>query len=284
MKRALAVAAVLLAVSQAAAAPRVSVPGALPRVGHIMSLKVCTDGLLMDLAAPQRIASVTYLSLEKSALQFWPGAVNLAVNHNSPEEVLATHPDLVLTDRYISPAMKDALAKSGARVVEVPEAHSFADIRAVTRLVGDAVGERARAEQLIAQMDQTLATLPPNPNPIRVAGWGGGGYVPGQGTLFNTLLEAAGGKNIAQGQGGYYDVETLLAARPDVLAYGDAYIDLPTLRNNQNNHPVLAKLFATRKVTYASAAFACGVPESAAAAAQLHDAMEAAAQTQGGVP
>jgi iron complex transport system substrate-binding protein len=276
MKRTLVLAAALIAASQAAAAP--------PRASHIMSLKVCTDGLLMDLAAPQRIASVTYLSREKSALQFWPGAINLPVNHNSPEEVLATHPDLVLTDRYTSPAMKDALAKSGARVVEVPEAHSFADIRAITRLVGDAVGARDRAEQLIADMDQTLATLPKNSNPIRVAGWGGGGYVPGRDTLFNTLLETAGGVNIAEGSGGYYDVETLLAARPDVLAYGDAYIDLPTLRSNQNNHPVLAKLFATRKVTYASAAFACGVPESAAAAAQLHDAMDAAAQTPGGVP
>ena len=115
-----------------------------------MSLKLCTDALLMDLAPVQRIASVSYLSREKAALAFWPVAARLPVNHNSPEEVLATHPDLVLTDTFTSPAMRAALAKSGARVVEVPAAQSFDQIRAVTRQVAQALGEEARGEALIA--------------------------------------------------------------------------------------------------------------------------------------
>jgi ABC-type Fe3+-hydroxamate transport system substrate-binding protein len=67
----------------------------------------------------------------------------MAVNHNSAEEVLATRPDLILTDSFTSPQMRKLLAQSGARVVEVPPAENFAQIRAVTRLVGDAVGERS---------------------------------------------------------------------------------------------------------------------------------------------
>ena len=64
-----------------------------------MSLKLCTDELLMDLASPGQIASISYLSREKAALKIWPEAASLPVNHNTPEEVLAVHPDLVLTDR-----------------------------------------------------------------------------------------------------------------------------------------------------------------------------------------
>lgn len=264
-------------------------PPAAPRAQRIMSLKICTDELLLDLAPLQRIASVSYLSQEKGALQFWPSAARLPVNHNSPEEVLATKPDLVLTDRYITPAMRLALAKSGARVVEVPEAVTFDQIRAVTRLVGDAVGMRPRAEELIAHMDAVLAALDKPAAPLRVAGWGDGGYVPGAGTLFDSVLKAAGGVNIAGSSsgnpgGGYYDVEALLAARPDVLAFGDNYIDDPSLRRDQNDHPVLTKYFAERRVLYSSTALACGTPETAEAAATFQDALEAAGGQPGGVP
>lgn len=107
-----------------------------------MSLKLCTDELLMDLAAPEQIASISYLSREKAALKLWPEAARFLVNHNTAEEVLAVHPDLVLTDEFTSPAMRGVLARSGAKVVEVPAAENFDQIRAVTRQVGDAV-ERA---------------------------------------------------------------------------------------------------------------------------------------------
>lgn len=165
----------LLLTGQGMAAPPPSVPG------RIMSLKICTDELLMDLAPPSRIASVTFLSRESAALKLWPEAARIPVNHNSAEEVLATRPDLILTDSFTSPQMRRVLARSGARVVEVPPAENFDQIRAVTRLVGDAVGMRPRAEALIARMDATLRDLAatrPARN-IRVMGWGGGGFVPG---------------------------------------------------------------------------------------------------------
>ena len=197
-------------------------PPSVPSPGRIMSLKICTDELLMDLVPPSRIASVTFLSRENAALKLWPDAARIPVNHNSAEEILATKPDLILTDSFTSPQMRRFLSQSGAQVMEVPPAENFDQIRAVTRLVGDAVGMRARAEALIARMDATLrdlATTRPARS-IRVMGWGGGGFVPGRATLFNAVLKAAGGVDIAANDG-YYDVEGLIAARPDVLAYGD---------------------------------------------------------------
>src|ERR1700722_17184689 len=78
---------------------------------HIMSLTVCTDELLMDLAAPGQIASISYLSREKAALKLWPQAASVPVNHNTAEEVLALKPDLVLTLPYASTGLRALLEK-----------------------------------------------------------------------------------------------------------------------------------------------------------------------------
>jgi iron complex transport system substrate-binding protein len=135
---AFAVAVLLCLTGQAAAAPQ-----------RIMSLKICTDELLLDLVSPSRIASVTFLSREKASLRQWPQAANIPVNHNTAEEILATHPDLILTDPFIAPGLRPLLAKTGAKVLEVPPAENFEQIRATVRLVAKAVGAEARGEQPI---------------------------------------------------------------------------------------------------------------------------------------
>jgi len=278
-------AVVLLALmGQAMAAPPAAnnVP---KRPERIMSLTVCTDELLMDLAPPSRIASISYLSREKAALRLWPEAARLPVNHNSAEEIVAQKPDLVLTLAYASTDLRALLEKSGIRFLEVPEAENFDQIRSVTRMVGDAIGERPHAEQLVARMDATLrdlaATKPKHT--IRVAGWGGGGYVPGRDTLFNVVLEAAGAQNITA-HDGYYDVESLIVARPDILAFADDYIDTPSLRRDQNDHPLLMRLFANRRVVYPAAYLGCGLPQSAEAARALRRQLLEAMTKPGGVP
>jgi iron complex transport system substrate-binding protein len=253
---------------------------------HVMSLTICTDELLMDLAAPGQIASLSYLSREKAALKLWPEAARLPVNHNTAEEMLAQKPDLVLTLDYASTGLRPLLEKSGIRFLQLPQAENFNQIRAVTRQLGDAIGARARAEALIARMDDTLRQLAASApaRKIRVAGWGGGGFVPGRESLFDAVLEAAGGVNIAQTGGGYYDVESLIAAKPDILAYGDDYIDTPSLRRDQNDHPLLLKLFANRRIVYPAALYGCGVPQSADAAGALRLQLNRAMQMPGGVP
>jgi len=259
-----AAAVLLLSLEQAAAAP--------PQ--RIMSLKICTDELLLDLVPPSRIASVTFLSREKAGLKFWPQAANIPVNHGSAEEILSLHPDLILTDPFMPPSLRPLLAKTGAKIVEVPPAENFDQIRAVTRLVAKAVGEEARGEALIAKMDADLAVLKAHrpPKPLIVAGWGTGGYVPGTGGLFDTMLTVAGARNVEHGAFGYYDVESLIAAKPDVLVYGDTYSGTASLRADQDLHPALLKRYAGRRVTY-TALYGCGVPESARIAKNLQDAL-----------
>jgi iron complex transport system substrate-binding protein len=270
-----AVLAALLAAGAAAAAEGTAKPQ------RIMSMMLCTDALLLDLVPPGRITSVTYLSRNSSYSLLSAQARRVGVNHGLAEEVLAEHPDLVLAGNYSTPETRQILTQLGMPLVTVPPANDFEEIRAVTRQVARAVGEEARGEQLLAGMDATLrelaATQPSRP--IRVLGWDGGGYVLGQGSLFDAILRAAGGVNIATLPGystGSFGIERLLIARPDVLAFGDANLDKPSLKTDSTQHPLIMALYGRRRVVYPELLYSCGVPQSAEAARALRVQLQAA--------
>ncbi len=241
----------------------------------------------MDLVPPERIASVTYLSRSRGYSYLWSQAAHLQVNHGLAEEVLAEKPDLVLAGTYTTITTRSLLKRVGIPLLEVTPSNNFEEIRTTTRAIAHTLGEEARGESLIAAMDATLralsATTPTKV--IRVAGWYGGGSVPGKGTLFDAILTAAGGVNIgASTQGlrsGAFSIEELLLARPDVLAYGENSKDTPGLRTDVAQHPLILKLYAQRRITYPQALYSCGVPESASAAKALRASMLEAMSSPG---
>ncbi|MEJ0006989.1 MAG: hypothetical protein WDM77_11635 [Steroidobacteraceae bacterium] len=71
----------------------------------------------------------------------------------------------------------------GIPLLEVGAANNFQQIREITRQVGRAVAEEAKAEALLAQMDKTLAQLAASapPRPIRIVVFDGAGSVYGKG-------------------------------------------------------------------------------------------------------
>ncbi|HEX3914411.1 MAG TPA: ABC transporter substrate-binding protein [Steroidobacteraceae bacterium] len=253
-----------------------------PGPKHVMSLSMCTDDLLLELLPPERIASVTYYSRDPDNSQQWPQAAKVRINGGTVEEVVAEKPDLVLAGTYTTPAARALLKKLGFPLLEVPPAENFDQIRAVTRQVAHALGRDERGAALIAKMDSTLqqlaATKPAQT--IRVAAWGEGGSIPGKGTLFDAILSAAGGVNVATSldDQGYasFDVEQLIAARPDILAFAAHLTDTPGLNTDVAQHPLIRKLYGRRSVTYPGALFSCGVVESADAAVALRSSLQQA--------
>ncbi len=287
MRRAFRIAAVAMAASLAAmggarAEPPQSAHGVAQR---IMSLDLCTDLLLLEIAPRARIASVTFLAHDATQSLF-PGLdAGIPTNRGSGEDLVRVHPDLVLDSELASPFIRSLAGKMGARVVTVKDATSFADIRQVVRQVGQAVREPARAEALIQRMDAELATLATEPaprtarGPLKVVAWSGGSAVPGQGTLTNSIIAAAGATNIAARPGAStssFGVEELLAERPDLLLYGGAALSKPSLLSDQAEHRAVRELYAGRRIAYADAAYTCGLPQSADAARDLRRAMTAA--------
>jgi iron complex transport system substrate-binding protein len=241
---------------------------------RVMSISLCTDDLLLELLPTGRITSLTYFARERSNLATWPQAARVAVNYGSAEEVLAQHPDLVLSGTYTTAATRRILKASHFDLLEVPPANDFEQIRQVTRQVARAVGAEAAGEALIAKMDAQLDSLEATrpAHLLRVVAWGEGGSIPGAGTLFDAILRAAGGINIAADASRPYtafDVEELLVANPDLIAYSSSIEDTPGLNTDLALHPLLLKAFAGRRVSYPPALYSCGVPRSAQAAVAL---------------
>jgi len=246
--------------------------GAPPR--RIVSLNLCADQLVMSLVPPGRIASITWLSRSEGDPDLLPLARRLPVNHGSAEEVLAARPDLVIAGRYTTSTTRALLRRAGVRLLEIDPVQDWDGIRAVTREVAAVLGEAERGEALIADMDDRLASLAlARPEaPIRVIGWAGGPTdVPGRDTLFNTLLETAGGVNVGvldAGRGGF-DVERVVLRRPQALLRGVSYGATPSLRNEAARHRLLRRLYPQGQLTYPEALFGCGVPQAAVAAQAL---------------
>ncbi len=240
---------------------------------RVMSLSECTDALALDLLPPGRIVSVTYLAHRSTDTTLAAEAARVGINYGNAEEVLAQQPDLVLAGTYSTPAARLLLRQLGAPMLVVPSADNFAEIRSTVRRVAGVLGTEERAEALLAHMDGALAALARTrpASRITVAAWSGDGYVPGRDTLFNALLEAAGAVNVAASPGdrsSSFDIEQLLQAHPDILAY-QADEPAPALKTDTADHPLLLRLYGDRRITYPELYTECGLPESADAARAL---------------
>lgn len=62
----------------------------------MISLNLCTNQLLLELADPQSIASVTSLARDCSISAQCNTAATVPINYGTAEELLAARPDLVL--------------------------------------------------------------------------------------------------------------------------------------------------------------------------------------------
>lgn len=275
-KAAIALAAAIGVASSASTAP-FAAPLAKPQ--RILSLDLCDDLVLLMLVPKSRIASITFLAHDAVAA-LMPGAdAGVAINHGSAEEVLRDRPDLILASPWSAPTAQKLARQTGTPIVAIDEADDFAGIRRVFRQAGAAVGEPARAEALIHGMDAELARLDATrpARRVRVVAWGGGGAVPGRGTLSDAIIRAAGADNIAARFGdrrsSSFGLEELLAARPDAILQGVEPYRQASLHEQSARHPVLARAFAGRRIDYPDAAYNCGLPQSADAAAALRMAL-----------
>ena len=67
---------------------------------RIVSMNVCTDQLLVELVDPERIASISYLAADARSLAIADRVQGLHLNHGAAEEIVALHPDLIVTSQF----------------------------------------------------------------------------------------------------------------------------------------------------------------------------------------
>lgn len=242
---------------------------------RIVSLNLCTDQLLIDLVAPQRISALSQLAADPALSAVADRVEGIRLVRGSAEEVLALEPDLVIAGEHSTPTTVAMLRRLGLDVLTVPTASDFAGIRTAIRAIADKVGEAARGEQLIADFDARLAaarvadTVRPTALAYQI-----NSLTADAGSLLDLALETAGYRNLARsttlGPGGRLPLETLVVRPPDLVVLANAPDAFLTVSADNLRHPALKDLLERRAhVLLEMPLWLCGTPRIAEAIERL---------------
>jgi iron complex transport system substrate-binding protein len=215
---------------------------------RIVSLNLCLDTLLVELAPPERIAAISHYSLDAWRSPIAEKAGQLPIIYETAEEVVALQPDLVLTSRHSATATRHALARVGIRfeLFDVPSSieESIAQVRTVAAML-----ERKEAgEALVARIETAIAAARPAPGfiPLTAAIYQPGGLSAGIHTAIGELMRVAGLDNIAERYGirdfRPLPLELLVATPPQVLLVGETSPNAPTQAERVIQHRALRSL------------------------------------------
>ncbi len=242
---------------------------------RIVSINLCTDQLLIDLVAPERIAALSRLAADPvlSAIADRAGGFKLVRGH--AEEVLSLNPDLVLTSEYSTPHVVSLLRRVGINVVVVQMAGDIDAIRAAIRKIAASVGNTARGEAVIEAFDRRLAAAAPR-SPLRptALAYQVNSLTAGRGGLLDAALTAAGFRNAADertlGPGERLPLETFVAHPPDLVVLANAPDAFRTVMADNLRHRAFRETMARRRhVEIPMPLWLCGTPALAQAVERL---------------
>jgi len=274
----------LLAADPAPGQPGGRTSGGLPSVA---SINLCTDQLVLSLAAPGQILSLSWLSADPEESMLAEAAARYPLNYGSAEELLEIGADVVVAGAVTSPFTRQLLRRLGTTIVDVEAAASLADVERNLAQVGAAIGRDDEAAGLVAAMRVRAGSVQARAESIRAEASAAprsaivvrpGGFTIGRDTLANELLELAGLTNSIAGldRWGSLSIETLLEREPEFIVFTRYRAGEPSLANAIFAHPALVSLAGAQKtLAVESRHFACGAPESLAAAEALIEQMAA---------
>jgi iron complex transport system substrate-binding protein len=203
----------LLAISLALAAARAD---SAPR--RVASLNLCTDELLLMLAAPEQIASVTYLAQQEAETPLWRRAARYRRNDGSLLSVVPLRPDLVVTMGGGGRDRMHIAERMGIPTLDLPFATSLVDVVESIRRLAAALGRPQAGKALLDRMNALIRSAP---SARRDTIWlGGGGRTVSATGLEAQWMSLAGMRQRIM-QGDRVSLETLLVRPPAILLRSD---------------------------------------------------------------
>jgi iron complex transport system substrate-binding protein len=189
---------------------------AAPR--RVASLNLCTDELVLALAAPGQIVSVTHLAQQEAETPLWRQARRYARNDGSLLSVAALRPDLVVT---MGGGARDRLriaGRLGIRTVDLPFAQRLTDVAESVRRLAVALGREREGAVLLRRLAALIRSAP---RARRDTIWlGGGGRTVSASGLEAQWMALAGLRQRAM-RGDRVSLETLILQPPVVLLRSD---------------------------------------------------------------
>lgn len=255
----------------------VSMNVALPEPVRVASLNLCTDQLVLTLADPEQIASITFLSQHQESSFMAEEALRHHINYGQAEELIVLQPDLVVTLTYTTPTTLRLLRHLGFKVELFSPAKNIAGVMANIRRMAELLGQKARGEKTVQAMKARLEFIAsPYRGPTLLRGllYEPNGYTAGAQTLRGELIRLAGWHNIASEVGikgvGVIGLETLILAGPDRLILSPYAPGTHSLGQRVLNHPAVSAVTSQRDPLIVSPKlWMCGGPMNTEAVARL---------------
>ena len=249
---------------------------------RVVSLNLCADELVLRLAAPDTVKSVTWLARDPVLSNVPALAQAVPVNRGLAEDIVPLAPDLVIAGTHTSRTAVALLQRLRVPVLEIGVPGSIEEALAQITTVAAALGADERGVQLVGDIRRRLAALPraaPLAAQPIAAVYQPNGFTIGQGSMINDLLNRAGLRNLAVERRidnyGALPLEGLLVAQPDLLVMNAAGDRGPALAYEVLRHPALARRYnGARVVSVPSAWWSCPGPRLVDAVQRLQQAAQ----------
>ncbi|MGQ7848245.1 ABC transporter substrate-binding protein [Granulosicoccus sp. 3-233] len=218
-----------------------------------MSTNLCADMLLLGLADESQITSVSQQAQDPRRSSFSAAALRYPANRASAEEVIMQQPDVVLASRrWQAQHQSDLFARFGIRVVNVPYPNDWPGIFSSLLQVGELIGRRDRAEEILRQTRARLQRIPSPQSALSVLYLRGNGGTAAGGTYIDALLQGLNVSNKAEDYGltgwSHVSLESILLSPPDAFLVSQTRHDVAPGGSAVTRHPLLRQLLEDRPV------------------------------------
>lgn len=256
----------LIALALLALAPIGASADDLPRV---VSVNLCTDQLVMLLADPDQVVSLSKLSDDPRSSAMAEEAKPFAKNSGLAEEIAVSKPDIVVGGTFTDPSLIGMLRTINIDVVQFPLTTSLDEIPSQIRKMGEVLDRVDVAEILALEVEDRLALLENLQDDAPLAAFFyPNGFALGEDTLSHSILTAGGARNLSVELGftgnGRVSLEKIVLRNPDFLISSTPYAGF-SQSEAMTTHPVLDAY----PVLYSSPEWVCGTPPAFSAVEQV---------------
>jgi iron complex transport system substrate-binding protein len=271
----------------------------------VVTLSPSAAQTMWEIGAREKVVGLTKYASYLDGAETRTNVSGAGLQYASVEAVVGLEPDLVLAPNVVPNETVESLRSAGLTVFKFGFAGSIEDVTEKTRLTGELVGACEGANRIADTMDSQVESIREavgNESTPRTLYLLGGGYVAGNNTFIGSMIETAGGSNLAANASieGYKqisdevvaqrDPEWLVVSSPMAIPNGTPWADTTAIQENQTivvnnsyvNQPaprVVSPLTEIARQLHPDAIEAANLTESAIGPANLTSANATAATT-----
>jgi iron complex transport system substrate-binding protein len=230
----------------------------------VASLSVCGDQLLLALAEPGQIASLSSGATDDRISYYAELANRYPHGAGGVEALIGYAPDVVLVDAGIASETRARMERLGYHVFEIDAVNTIDDAIAQVRDVAALLGRESQGEAVAAVIEAARRQATRTNWGDTAVAFRRGGVVPGDVSLMTDLLAVIGLNNVGEilsGGDGRVPLEVLVASPPDYLVVPEPEPASIGQSLAMLSHPALMSLFPpARRILLPDRLTYCGGP------------------------